>query len=387
MGGNIKKKSITLILSGIILMFSGIFISWFLVNYGKNHWDVLEKRGPIGDFIAGTVGQVINLIGAVLVYFSFREQFKANQQQLKLILEQKNDTIKNDIESRFFFLLKGYFRIEEQQTNSGKSGKPVFGLYLHELKVIQKYIFELVKKIFNLSNDFNLLSPNCQYGIVNISTEIWFDGLLVKFEKFELYSFVKTKFSKITGLTIEMDDSLLGGESHLDIDTQTFDKLFEYASINNFRNIEGVELYEFGKSKSNYLSAYLKIFYNIIRFINNQPNKNLTYLEKTEKINFFMNFISNEEMELLAYIGLSKELWGLEIGPKESYIMSYKNKQFEKSKMWINNMFVSKYKLFDHIFFKDGSKSLFMIYLNHTSGSLDLIQYDEKYFLNIWEES
>ena len=330
---------------------------------------------------------MINLIGAVLVYFSFREQFKANQQQLKLILEQKNDTIKNDIESRFFFLLKGYFRIEEQQTNSGKSGKPVFGLYLHELKVIQKYIFELVKKIFNLSNDFNLLSPNCQYGIVNISTEIWFDGLLVKFEKFELYSFVKTKFSKITGLTIEMDDSLLGGESHLDIDTQTFDKLFEYASINNFRNIEGVELYEFGKSKSNYLSAYLKIFYNIIRFINNQPNKNLTYLEKTEKINFFMNFISNEEMELLAYIGLSKELWDLEIGPKESYIMSYKNKQFEKSKMWINNMFVSKYKLFDHIFFKDGSKSLSMIYLNHNSGSLDLIQYDEKYFLNIWEES
>ena len=202
---------------------------------------------------------MINLIGAVLVYFSFREQFKANQQQLKLILEQKNDTIKNDIESRFFFLLKGYFRIEEQQTNSGKSGKPVFGLYLHEFKVIQKYIFELVKKTFNLSNDFNLLSPNCQYGIVNISTEIWFDGLLVKFEKFELYSFVKTKFSKITGLTIEMDDSLLGGESHLDIDTQTFDKLFEYASINNFRNIEGVELYEFGKSKSNYLSAYLKI--------------------------------------------------------------------------------------------------------------------------------
>jgi len=100
-----------------------------------------------------------------------------------------------------------------------------------------------------------------------------------------------------------------------------------------------------------------------------------------------MNFISNEEMELLAYIGLSKELWDLEIGPKESYIMSYKNKQFEKSKMWINNMFVSKYKLFDHIFFKDGSKSLSMIYLNHTSGSLDLIQYDEKYFLNIWEES
>jgi len=57
MGGNIKKKSITLILSGIILMFSGIFISWFLVNYGKNHWDVLEKRGPIGDLLPELLGR------------------------------------------------------------------------------------------------------------------------------------------------------------------------------------------------------------------------------------------------------------------------------------------------------------------------------------------
>ena len=46
---------------------------------------------------------MINLIGAVLVYFSFREQFKANQQQLKLILEQKNDTIKN-LDSISFYL-------------------------------------------------------------------------------------------------------------------------------------------------------------------------------------------------------------------------------------------------------------------------------------------
>ncbi|QXP72552.1 hypothetical protein H0I31_02285 [Tenacibaculum sp. AHE15PA] len=38
-----------------------------------------SETGQIGDAIGGITASIINLIGAVLVYISFKEQIKANE--------------------------------------------------------------------------------------------------------------------------------------------------------------------------------------------------------------------------------------------------------------------------------------------------------------------
>lgn len=47
------------------------------------------QTGQIGDTIGGITAPFINLLGAILVYLSFKEQFKANQIQLLLIQKQQ----------------------------------------------------------------------------------------------------------------------------------------------------------------------------------------------------------------------------------------------------------------------------------------------------------
>jgi len=54
----------------------------------------LTKTGNIGDTIGGITAPVINLIGAILVYISFKVQSNANQIQYRLLQQE----IKNMIE-------------------------------------------------------------------------------------------------------------------------------------------------------------------------------------------------------------------------------------------------------------------------------------------------
>lgn len=90
----------------VILFIVGIAAILFLVIYvylvsNKDWFFDLSEKGTIGDAIGGITAPVIGMLGAFLVYISFRSQVNANQllinqNEFKLYLELIND-LKQDI--------------------------------------------------------------------------------------------------------------------------------------------------------------------------------------------------------------------------------------------------------------------------------------------------
>jgi len=78
----LDSKNIFLILGVILLLFGTV-----LAFTTKSFWTKfdLTKTGNIGDTIGGITAPVINLIGAILVYISFKAQTNSNNIQYKLL--------------------------------------------------------------------------------------------------------------------------------------------------------------------------------------------------------------------------------------------------------------------------------------------------------------
>ncbi|WP_299681150.1 hypothetical protein [uncultured Tenacibaculum sp.] len=78
---------------GIVLLLFGCTYAftrpYFLKSFN------FSETGQIGDTIGGITAPVINIIGAWLVYLSFKEQMEANKFQYKLLKDQE-DALKKD---------------------------------------------------------------------------------------------------------------------------------------------------------------------------------------------------------------------------------------------------------------------------------------------------
>lgn len=70
-----------------------------------------STSGQIGDTIGGIAGPILNFVGLILVYFSFQQQLKANNLQLKLI---ENEKEKNFQEKNFQTLLNLFNNFKDQ---------------------------------------------------------------------------------------------------------------------------------------------------------------------------------------------------------------------------------------------------------------------------------
>jgi hypothetical protein len=90
---------------------------WFFTNHSP-----FKNNGTIGDTIGGLTAPVFNLIASILIFISFKEQYKANQIQKEALKEERDRTnsinefqhidnliteIKNEINSLRFSYNKG----------------------------------------------------------------------------------------------------------------------------------------------------------------------------------------------------------------------------------------------------------------------------------------
>lgn len=84
----------------ILFIIGSIFIGFFAVFiFTRNAFIdsmVLTNTGQIGDTIGGITAPIFGLIGFILVYLSFKEQFKANQIQIESLKQQQLDRVLTD---------------------------------------------------------------------------------------------------------------------------------------------------------------------------------------------------------------------------------------------------------------------------------------------------
>jgi hypothetical protein len=70
----------------------------------------LTQTGQIGDTIGGITSPLINIVGSILVYLSFKEQFRANQIQATAL---KNEISRNRLKSNAEIILNLYNESKE----------------------------------------------------------------------------------------------------------------------------------------------------------------------------------------------------------------------------------------------------------------------------------
>ena len=94
----INKQNLAILLSGIACIFIALYL--FTRPAISGIWD-FSNTGQVGDTIGGITAPVINLIGAFLVYISFKEQIKANKIQTDALENEKQTNNRKDTFERY----------------------------------------------------------------------------------------------------------------------------------------------------------------------------------------------------------------------------------------------------------------------------------------------
>jgi high-affinity nickel permease len=71
-------------IGGAVITLIGLYFIPMALTNKPSWWQTYgQNTGVIGDTIGGIAGPILNFTGLLLVYYSLREQFKANQQQMQ----------------------------------------------------------------------------------------------------------------------------------------------------------------------------------------------------------------------------------------------------------------------------------------------------------------
>ena len=154
-------KFLLLVLGFILLLFGSTILFtrpalWNLFNF--------SETGQIGDTIGGITAPVINLIGAILIYISFKAQINANRIQYKLLHQQSINQI---LDNNFHVSLELFKEIKEDYRNlsyKDASNQGALNLFGNEInKAMDEKTFKrfILKPIF-----FDWKFILCQYDLI-----------------------------------------------------------------------------------------------------------------------------------------------------------------------------------------------------------------------------
>lgn len=263
----LKNARLRHIIMAIIL----IFITPILL-LKLDFLDYLKEKGPIGDSIGGFTAPIIGGLNAILVYLAFKEQIKANEQQGNTFVQQQ-------IESRFFELLKIH------RDN-------VMAMKYKEYEV--RYIFREIKNDIH----FFLTSINDQKETKTVYLKISY--LIVYF------GYLSNK----KYLTSKIEDILLNKNTTKNIFENAFDYQKYLGSIEHEDYENLIDFYG-GNGQVAVLGTYFRHLFQTIKYIDEQPS--LSYREKYNYIKTLRVQLSEYEQIILFYNSLTflGEAWEL----------------------------------------------------------------------------
>ena len=139
------KQSKLILLIGILLVIIAPYV--LTRNFGILSFD---ETGQIGDTIGGITAPIVNLIGAVLVYFAFLVQLDANQLIFQQIKEEKSEQKINQNRNYVFEIFKLLkeelysFSITEEKRIGRSSSETTVMVEYKGLEAIEKMLYNLM---------------------------------------------------------------------------------------------------------------------------------------------------------------------------------------------------------------------------------------------------
>ncbi len=370
-----KNISLQVLIAILLLAILGQYLIYIALNNS-----MLREAGPAGDFISGTVGPIINLLAAFLVYLSFREQLRMNKMQTGQIQSQANERRQEEMERRFYFLLEQYNLNLNVIDYAGRTGKTAIPMFLSEFEILLNALLSSYRSNYRISATEDI-SPSEYYKLVSLTFELWLTGLTQGSERALLKQVLKNSNVPAQRLS-RLEDLKDGEELH-----QAFPEFLNLINITRLKSpmlVDNFQVQGVFTPRYGHLTAYFKVVYQVLNYVNELEETIFPYSRKKELVDFFKNLLSPSELYLLAYAGLSSELSGLEIQSRQHFLGPKKfDLDSKESRNWINRMFVSKYDLFDEVFMRYGSKAsmLSAVYGNPFVGGLEVNPNDTQWEL------
>ena len=179
MKSNDKTFLILLILGSVLIGFVATYIFTRPAIFpGFN----LSTKGQIGDTIGGITAPIFGLIGFILVFYSFKEQYKANQLQIDSLNQQKIDKELSDEYSLIENLLENtdtkidLFEFTEQLPATQDKGFPSFTGKIEYAYVTYKGATGMIKFCRSLVKDYLNFYSNDNFNLQSIDylTELYY---------------------------------------------------------------------------------------------------------------------------------------------------------------------------------------------------------------------
>jgi len=159
-------RNLLYLLGGIALLFLSLYL--FKQPAKWSAWD-FSTTGQIGDTIGGVTAPIINILGAFLVYISFREQVRANRLQTLALNEEKerNENTRSfeHFQALFDKVIQSFKDLEfmvikTQYTTHNPPTYQTFQVTYKGFNAMAEYIFRLENLRNNGSNYDGEISDN-----------------------------------------------------------------------------------------------------------------------------------------------------------------------------------------------------------------------------------
>lgn len=283
--------SAVLLITTSILLFAGPELIQQRLSIFPNSFN----KGELGDAFGGTIGPIIAWIASILTFAAFWVQFKANEQQ-KLDLQVER------FESKFYNMVQ-ILRENVVEIKIGKSltGRKAFISMFDELRFL--YLF--TTKFFNrpdqkvLIKNITAKEELSEDEIFNISYLIFFFGIGQNSTKLIL-SLIDEKYQ---GILLNLEDILKdvqitwrqdNGQVSIEEATHEGDSFFTLRL--SYKPFNG---------HLSRLSHYIRHLFQLLKFIDDQPDEVLGYEAKYNYASTIRAQLSAHEQLLLYYNALS----------------------------------------------------------------------------------
>lgn len=269
--------SMLVLIAYITLFFISTNNDWCV----NNNWAIANE---LGGFVGGYIGTIVLIVTVFLLYLTLKSQKEAFGLQ--------------QFENKFFDLLKIHRgNVEEMELQSLHKRK-VFSI----LRLEYQEIYDIVKKYYTYDDKYN-------QNKANISYIIFFFG------------------ARDSGKELALE--LLKNKCDATILYKIFNELKKHPSINNLSYLKEfltAKDYKPFNGHQSRLSHYFRHLYQAVKFVDNQPEKELSLDEKTYYVKTLRAQLSNHELALFFYNSISDlgKNWRLNIeNSDDSYITRY----------------------------------------------------------------
>jgi hypothetical protein len=286
----------------IVVIFVILFFPYWFTQFQLLDFGFSEKPGEIGDTIGGTMGPFVAIAAAVLTFFAFWVQFKANEQQ-------KSDLKIERFENKFYESLRLHrANVEEMSISQRIYGRKCFFALFNELRICHMIIAEQLKVA---SKEEKEIIENSNVNTLKLAYTIFFYGIGVNSEKQyfgNLNEGEKLLFQFSKKIMLNLQDKYQElKEANPKLNYYTFDVPLTGIPDDRSKRF----YYQPFDGHAELLGHYYRNLFQTTKYIVNQEGKEFPYEVKYSYVKTLRAQLSNHEQLMLYYNSVSwfEEEW------------------------------------------------------------------------------